>query len=112
MSMGQKYTWADFLKDHPELKTKGVKRTSKEGKKAFEEAYKTALKSHLKGLSAKLEREGKKATARRTALTTMLKADKGTVVAKVLQQRVGQKDHAIAFLARQIERAKAAQKTL
>ena len=38
MSVNQKYTWHDFLKEHPEHKEKSTKRTSPEGKKAFESA--------------------------------------------------------------------------
>ena len=35
MSMNQKYTWHDFLREHPEHREKKTKRTSSEGKKAY-----------------------------------------------------------------------------
>lgn len=112
MSIHQKYTWTGFLKTNPEWKKKGVKRTSKEGKKAFEDAFATHATTHLKRLTAKLELEVKRATARRDVWVGRLKAAKKSPVAKVLQTRVGQKDHAVHTLGRQIERAKALQKSL
>ncbi len=48
MSLNQKYTWHDFLKDNPDLKKSGIKRTSKEGTKAFESAYNKRVKEVLK----------------------------------------------------------------
>lgn len=112
MSLHQKYTWADFLKNNPDWKKKGVKRTSKEGKKAFEDAFKTHAKTHLKDLTARLEREVKRVTARRDAIVARLKATTTGAAAKIVQARVGRKDHALVALTRQIDRAKAAAKSL
>lgn len=112
MSLNQKYTWADFLRKHPEAKAKKLKRTSKEGKKAFEEAFKTYAKAYLKDLTARLERTVKRATTRRDHLVGRLKATQKAPRAKILQIKVGQKDHAIHFVTRQIQHVKAAQKSL
>ena len=112
MSINQKYTWADFLRKHPDAKAKKLKRTSKEGQKAFEEAFKAHAKAYLKESLVRFDREMKRAILRRDALVVQLKGQKGTPRSKVLQVKVGQKDHAIAALARQSERAKAAQKTV
>lgn len=112
MSINQKYTWTDFLKANPEWKKKGLKRTSKEGKKAFEDAFATHAKAHVRHLTAKLEQEVKKATTRREVWVGRVKAAKKSPIAKVLQMKVGQKDHAVHALGRQIERAKALQKSL
>lgn len=112
MSLNQKYTWGDFLKANPELKKKGIKRTSKEGAKAFDETFKAQAKTHLKEQMAKWEREVKKATTRRDGIVQRLKTMKKTPDAKIVQARAGQKDHAISALQHQIERAKAAQKSL
>lgn len=112
MSLNQKYTWADFLKQHPDLKKKGVKRISKEGKKAFEEAFKTYAKTYLKQLTTKLELRAKKASIQRETFVEKLKATKKAPAAKILQAKVGQKDHAIFALTTQLERAKATAKSL
>lgn len=56
MSLNQKYTWKDFLREHPEHKEKKTKRTSSEGKKAFEAAFKAYIKKYL---AAQVERFGK-----------------------------------------------------
>lgn len=70
MSLNQKYTWGDFLKAHPEYKQKKIKRTSKEGQKAFEAAYKQHAKEYLKGRLAKIDdclKKKKDATSAATA---------------------------------------------
>ena len=73
MSLNQKYTWADFLKEHPEHKEKGTKRTSSEGKKAFESAYKTHIKKYLVDRTEKTDKLITKATERRKNLVTKTK---------------------------------------
>lgn len=112
MSINQKYTWADFLREHPETRAKKLKRTSKEGKKAFEDAFKTRAKSYLKDLSSRLEREMARATERRTSIIASLKATKDGATAKVIQARVGRKDHAINAICHQVEGAKTLAKSL
>lgn len=68
MSLHQKYTWHDFLKEHPEKK--GVKRTSSEGQKAFDAAYKKFAKAYLKGRLEELAAAQKKSPhSRRLAKT-------------------------------------------
>lgn len=110
MALNQKYTWADFLQEHPEKKD--VKRTSTEGKKAFEQAYKARVKDYLKERLERLNKQHAGATKARDELVGRLKATKAAVVAKRLQLRVGQKDHAMAAIVQQIERTKAVQKQI
>lgn len=108
MALNEKYTWKDFLKENPDQK--GLKRTSAEGKKAFEAASKKFLKEYLKNRLAKITRQQATATAIRDALVVRLKATKKAPLAKKMQLRVGQKDRAIAMFAKQIERTKEVQK--
>lgn len=82
MSLNKKYTWADFLKEHPEHKEKKLKRTSKEGQKAFEAAYKQHSKDYLKDRLVKIDNEKKRATDKRTALSKDLKAIKTNIKVK------------------------------
>lgn len=113
MSLNQKYTWHDFLREHPELKAKGIKRTSSEGKKAFEAAYKAFIKKYLVSRTEKLSREIGRASKRRDERVARLKElRKGKKHAKAAraQLKVGRSDHAIAKLGQQQERIKAAQK--
>ncbi len=108
MALNEKYTWADFLREHPGKKD--VKRTSPEGKKAFEQAYKAFVKKYLTTQLERLERQQQRATEVRNDLVTRLKATEKHVIAKRLQARVGQKDHAVAIIAKQIDRARDLQK--
>lgn len=62
MSLNRKYTWADFLKEHPEYKEKKIKRTSKEGGKAFDAAFKQRMKDYLKDRLTKIDKEKERAT--------------------------------------------------
>lgn len=71
MSMNQKYTWADFLKEHPEYKEKKIKRTSKEAIKAFDAAYKQHLKDYLKDRIVKIDKEKDRAEKRKKEFSTM-----------------------------------------
>ena len=119
MALREKFTWNDFLRQTPELKKltgdQRPKRTSAEWQKKFEDARKTALKKHLDNQIGKLERQQAKATAVRNELVAKQKTAsqaKKAVVAKRVQVRVGQKDHAIAVLAKQIQSTKQLQKTL
>jgi len=100
MSLNQKYTWKDFLGENPEFKKKGVKRTSSEGKKAFESAYKAKIKEVLKGRLAWLEKEKARVTKKRDALTTEMKASKNIPLRKKLQKKIGRMDSYLSRLSR------------
>lgn len=113
MSLNQKYTWNDFLKDHPEHKEKKTKRTSSEGKKAFEAAYKAFVKKYLAGRAEKMTKGLEKAKKRREEYTLKvkeLKKAENHMRAKLMQAKVGRQDGAIARFTKQIEKTKAAQK--
>lgn len=104
MSLNQKYTWKDFLEENPEFKKKGVKRTSSEGKKAFESAYKAKIKEILKDRLAWLEREKARAAGKRDALTNEMKAAKNISLRKKLQKKIGRMDSYLSRLSRASER--------
>lgn len=108
MAIHDKYTWADFLKANPGKK--GVKRTSPEGSKAFQQAYQAFIETYLKQRLDRLGRQQTKTTAVRDALVGKLKATKKAATARRIQGRVGQKDHSLAVLAKTIARTKELQK--
>jgi arsenate reductase-like glutaredoxin family protein len=111
MSLNQQYTWHDFLKEHPEHKE--LKRTSSEGKKAFESAFKTHTKKHLDGRIASYEKNTETAKKRRAELVAKSKeANKAEkkIRVKQLNAEIGRIDAAAARYGRQIESAKAAHK--
>lgn len=113
MALNQKYTWADFLKEHPDLKKKGVKRTSSEGKKAFESAYKTKIKAYLAERVEKVGKMKKAATDKKKALTekvSALQKAKNFSNAKTYQEKVGAQDTWLGRLERQASRIKVLQK--
>lgn len=114
MSLNQKYTWAQFLKDHPEMKAKKVKRTSPEGTKAFEAAFKKYIKDYLKAREAKLESQKKRAAAAKSELTKKQKnlvKQKKWPKATSLQEQIGRKDAWLGRLSKQAERLKLLQKS-
>ena len=115
MALNQKYTWHDFLKEHPEFREKQLKRTSPEGKKAFEAAYKAFVKKYLADRSTKLAKAIERATKRRDErigkLRELRKAKKHPK-AKLAQKKVGRQDAAIARFTRQQERTKALAKNV
>lgn len=114
MSLTQKYTWRVFLKEHPEHKEKKTKRTSSEGKKAFEAAYKVFIKKYLAERSERLGKEIERATKKRSELIIKLKAVRKTKKhpkGRLAQAKVGRADHAIAALSKQRERMKEKQKS-
>ncbi len=115
MSLNQKYTWNDFLKENPELKEKKVKRTSKEGTKAFESAFKAKAKEYLKERTAKIEAQKKSAAAKKDALAKKvqeLQKKKNFGKAKIWQTKIGRQDAWLKRLDVQTERTKGAQKSL
>jgi hypothetical protein len=114
MSLNQKYTWRDFLREHPEHKEKKTKRTSPEGKKAFEAAFKAYVKKYLtaelpKKLEALEARIGKRRAAENTTVRELRKAKK-FAKATIAQRRLGRSDRALAGIKKQKARAQAAAK--
>ncbi|MBI4212226.1 MAG: hypothetical protein HY540_06265 [Deltaproteobacteria bacterium] len=113
MSLNQHYTWKDFLKEHPEHKEKKLKRSSAEGSKAFEAAFKKYMKEYLKERMNGIERMTKKISAKRAELSAkqkdLVKTKKWPKI-RIAQARVGRKDAALARLAKQTERTKELQK--
>jgi len=115
MSLKQKYTWEDFLKEKPELKAKGVKRTSKEGEKAFKAAFKAKIKEHLSKRTDKVSFLKKKAEEKKIKLTEKVKdfqKKKDFGQAKIYQKKVGKQDSWIGRLDKQESRVKLLQKSL
>lgn len=109
MSLNQKYTWNDFLKDHPDLKEKKIKRTSKEGEKAFEAAFKAKMKEYLKDCDGKIEKRKENALKRKAEITLKVQSfqkKKDWSKARFYQKRVGKQDAAIARLITQDVRIK------
>ncbi|PIR21504.1 MAG: hypothetical protein COV45_01785 [Deltaproteobacteria bacterium CG11_big_fil_rev_8_21_14_0_20_47_16] len=110
MALQQQFTWKDFLKANPEFKAKQIKRTSEEGKKAFEAAYKKHIKDYLKTRLTAQESTLKKITEGRDAWVKKLKATKKPTKVRILQTKVGGRDAAIHRTKKAIERTKSAQK--
>ena len=109
MALNQKYRWRDFLREHPEHKEKKTKRTSAEGKKAFEVAYKAAIKKYLtaevpKRLEAALAKGEKRRAVRNVKVSELRKAKKFSK-AVVAQRKLGRADRALVQLKKQKERA-------
>lgn len=114
MSLNQKYTWHDFLREFPEHKEKGTKRMSPEGKKAFEAAYKVHTKKFLADRSGTIDKEIERQAKRRDGYISKLKeANKGknTSRAKLIQKKAGRADAHLARLANLKDRNKSLQKT-
>jgi hypothetical protein len=113
MSLNQKYTWADFLKEYPEHKEKNTKRTSSEGKKAFEAAYKKFIKTYLDERGAQLKKLEAKTVAQRDDFVKQVQSfqkKKDFAKATFYQKKAGLKESAIAELKRQADRTKAVAK--
>lgn len=110
MSLNQKYTWNDFLKENPELKEKKVKRTSSEGKKAFEAAYKSKIKDVLKDRLAWVSTETKRVTEAKEALVKEIKEQKDASKKRVIQTKIGTKDKYLNRLVKTTEKTKQVQK--
>ena len=113
MSLNQKYTWNDFLKANPEHKEKGTKRTSSEGKKAFEKAYKDYIKKYLADRAKTITADIAKKTKKRDELVVKLvevNKGKNKIRTKLQQNKVGKVDAAIARSERMSARNKTVQK--
>lgn len=95
MALNDKYTWGDFLKAHPEVKKKKVKRTSPEGEKAFKAAFKIFAKEFLKQRVAKLKKEEDRVAKLHKELVGALKSVDGKkwhLKSKRLNQQIGRLD--------------------
>ena len=115
MSMNQKYTWHDFLREHPEHREKKTKRTSSEGKKAFEAAYKANLKKYLEEQQKRYDTQAVKAGERAKALSAKvseLRKAKRLAQAKITQKKAGRAEAAVAQIARQKKSSQAKRKSL
>ncbi len=115
MSLNQKYTWHDFLRENPEHREKKTKRTSNEGKKAFEAAFKANAKKYLEEQQARYDRQLGKASERSKVLTekvSALRKAKKFARAKIAQRKAGRADAAIAQIAGQKGRSQAKRKSL
>ncbi|MBN1283567.1 MAG: hypothetical protein JXA24_07345 [Proteobacteria bacterium] len=115
MSLNSKYTWHYFLKEHPEHREKGLKRTSSEGRKAFESAFKAHAKQHLDRIEKRYDREIERSKKARAEVMGKVKAfakAKKFVKARTAQLKAGRADAAIAQIERQKKRAQAARKSL
>ncbi len=113
MSLNQKYTWATFLKEHPDLKKKGVKRTSPEGKKAFEQAFKGKIKAYLSERVETVNKLKKLTTEKRKVLTAKVAAlqkAENYLNARTYQEKVGAQDARLGRLDREAVRIKVIQK--
>lgn len=115
MSLNQKYTWLDFLKGHPDHKEKKTKRTSTEGKKAFDAAFKSFIKKYLSERAEKMGKDVTRALKRREQYVLKLKEARKTgkkARSKPIQGKIGRADRAIARLGKQQERMKEKQKAV
>ncbi len=81
-----------------------------EGKKAFEAAYKKHIKEYLKGRMDAQEKTLKSITTQRDALVAQQKATQKPAKVRILQTRIGNRDHAIYRTRKAIERSKSQQK--
>lgn len=95
MALADKYTWGDFLKAHPDLKKKKIKRTSPEGEKAFKAAFKTFAKEFLKHRVANLKKEEERVAKTHKELVGALKNVDGRkwhLKSKRLNRQIGRMD--------------------
>lgn len=115
MSLNQKYTWQSFLKEHPEHREKKTKRTSGDGKKAFEGAYKTFVKKYLSTRAEEMGREIDRAAKRREQHVLKLKKVRKTgkkIHTRFIQEKISRAGRAVARLSKQQEKMKEKQKAI
>lgn len=109
MSIAQKFTWGDFLKQNPALKEKKVKRTSPEGEKAYQAAFKKFAKEHLKARDEGIKKETDRVNKTKKDLLGRLKkvdGNKWHLKAKTLNKKIGRFDAYLARLAHWQETSK------
>ena len=86
MSLRQKYTWNEFKREQGD-KAKDLKRTSAEGKKAFEAARKAKIKDYVKTRVSQTKKDVESAEKKIQTLKTSLKGmQPGTRKSAVLRQ--------------------------
>lgn len=115
MSLNQKYTWKDFLKDNPVMQEKGIKRTSSEGEKAFKAAFKTKVKEYLSNKDQFIDKVIEKANGKRKAIIEKVKTiqkNKEWPKAKFYQTKIGKQDAAISNLVNEKDRNSQKRKSL
>lgn len=110
MSLNQKYTWNDFLKENPDFK--GKKRTSPAAKKAFEAACKTKIKEILKDRLVWIEKETERMGKKREALVSDIKAAKKVSSKRKIQSKIGSSDKYLNRLTKMTEKTKQVQKSV
>lgn len=106
MSLAHQYTWAQFLKEHPEAKKKKIKRTSPEGEKAFKAAFEKFAKSYLKERQEKIKKEKERVIKNKKELVDKLKAVDGNkwhLKAKKLNLEIGRYDSYLAKLEKALQ---------
>lgn len=109
MSLAHQFSWKKFLKENPELKKKGVKRTSPEGEKAYQAAFKEFAKNYIKDREARLKKEEKRTAEAKAKLVEELKAVDGKkwhLKAKKLNREIGRLDAYLTSLQKSKERTK------
>lgn len=109
MSLAHQFSWQKFLTQNPDLKKKGVKRTSTEGKKAYQAAFKEFAKKCIKDRETGIKKEETRTTKARASLVEQLKAVDGKkwhLKAKKLNQEIGRLDSYLASLQKAKERTK------
>ena len=115
MSLNEKYTWKQFLKENPELKEKGIKRTSADGEKAFKSAYKTKVKGYLTEREKVIAKMLERAIEKKVQLTEKVKAfqqKKDWPKTNIYQQKVGKQDAAINRWNKELKRNEIKRKAL
>ena len=113
MSLNQKYTWNDFLKENPSVKEKKMKRTSAEATKAFEAAFKKHVKEYLKGRLEEIDALKVKVQKKRDTLTGNLKEvakKKNRPMVTRIQNEIGRQDAWLSKLTQHANHAKTIQK--
>lgn len=111
MSLNQKFTWKDFLKENPQVKGKELKRTSPEGKKAFDAAYKAKIKDVLKDRLAWIEKEVVRVIEKKKSSITAIKALKTPVARRHVEEKIARNDKYIHKLKRTTDKTKQIQKS-
>lgn len=109
MALKQKFTWGDFLKQNPEFKEKKMKRTSPDGEKAYQAAFKKFTKDHLKNREGWVKKEEERVSKAKGALVKTLKGVDGKkwhLKAKDLNQKIGRYDAYLSKLSKWHEESK------
>lgn len=109
MALKQKFTWGDFLKQNPEFKEKKMKRTSPDGEKAYQAAFKKFAKEHLKNREGWVKKEEERVTKAKGTLVKQLKAIDGKkwhLQSKKLNKEIGRFDAYLSKISKWHEASK------